>query len=146
VLLPFYARNNLLFLIDNAVLKLNDFALGRHICLPPEPLTMEVSVQFSCLCFLTYLFQVVTLWYRSPELLLGDSKYNSAIDMWSVGCIYSEMLQGLPVFCGISEIDQLFLIFSMFGLSTEPRPSYLGYLPFFNDDVIPNFTGVKPSF
>jgi len=43
---------------------------------------------------------VVTLWYRAPELLLGNDKYNKAIDMWSVGCIFAELLLKDPLFKG----------------------------------------------
>ncbi|KAG8912402.1 Cyclin-dependent kinase catalytic subunit, partial [Tulasnella sp. 417] len=55
--------------------------------------------------------QVVTLWYRAPEVL-GSRHYSTAIDMWSVGCIMTEMImQGTPLFPGDSEIDQTFRIF-----------------------------------
>lgn len=58
------------------------------------------------------IFQVVTLWYRAPEVLLGSRHYSTAIDMWSVGCIMAEMvMSGLPLFPGDSEIDQIFKIF-----------------------------------
>jgi serine/threonine protein kinase len=56
--------------------------------------------------------QVVTLWYRAPEVLLGSRHYSTAIDMWSVGCIFAEMvMRGIPLFPGDSEIDQIFKIF-----------------------------------
>ena len=56
--------------------------------------------------------QVVTLWYRAPEVLLGSRHYSTGIDMWSVGCIFAEMaMQGAPLFPGDSEIDQIFKIF-----------------------------------
>ena len=84
-----------------------------------------------CTSFLTtpLLNQVVTLWYRSPELLLGSQYYSTSVDVWSIGCIFSEMvsskvhLVGMcctpcfsqltkrPLFPGDSEIDQLFRIF-----------------------------------
>ena len=47
-----------------------------------------------------YSHQVVTLWYRCPELLLGSEQYTSAIDIWSAGCIFAEMAQGNPLFVG----------------------------------------------
>lgn len=50
---------------------------------------------------------VVTLWYRAPELLLGARAYTTAVDMWSVGCIFAELLQKEPLFPGRGEIDQL---------------------------------------
>lgn len=47
-----------------------------------------------------YTNRVVTLWYRSPELLLGATNYGPAIDMWSVGCVFSELLEGISPFRG----------------------------------------------
>ncbi|RDX73795.1 Cyclin-dependent kinase C-1, partial [Mucuna pruriens] len=47
--------------------------------------------------------RVITLWYRPPELLLGTTKYGPAVDMWSVGCIFAELLQGKPIFPGKDE-------------------------------------------
>lgn len=65
---------------------------------------------------------MVTLWYRAPEVLLGSRHYSTAIDMWSVGCIFAEMvMRGIPLFPGDSEIDQIFKIFrsvGLFGCST----------------------------
>ncbi len=56
--------------------------------------------------------QVVTLWYRAPEVLLGSMHYSTSTDMWSVGCIMAEMvMSGQPLFPGDSEIDQIFKIF-----------------------------------
>ena len=57
------------------------------------------------------LSQVVTLWYRAPEVLLGSQRYSCPVDMWSVGCIFAEMVTKKPLFHGDSEIDQLFRIF-----------------------------------
>ena len=52
------------------------------------------------------------MWYRAPEVLLGSRHYSTAIDMWSVGCIFAEMvMRGIPLFPGDSEIDQIFKIF-----------------------------------
>jgi serine/threonine protein kinase len=47
-----------------------------------------------------YTNRVVTLWYRSPELLLGEHNYGTSIDMWSVGCVFAELLTGTPPFRG----------------------------------------------
>lgn len=52
---------------------------------------------------------VATRWYRSPELLVG-TQYNKEIDMWAVGCIMGELIDGNPMFPGENELDQLFLI------------------------------------
>lgn len=72
-----------------------------------------------------YTFNVVTLWYRPPELLMGKKMYNTSLDMWSVGCIFAEILRGEPLFDGTSEINQLKKIFSVLGAPTaEQWPEY----------------------
>lgn len=60
---------------------------------------------------LSFSAQVVTLWYRAPEILLGGKEYSTPVDMWSVGCIFAEMATRTPLFPGDSEIDQLYRIF-----------------------------------
>ncbi|XP_077595134.1 cyclin-dependent kinase 4 [Stigmatopora nigra] len=61
---------------------------------------------------------VVTLWYRAPEVLL-NSVYMSSVDMWSVGCIFAEFFQLKPLFGGITETQQLKMIFEFIGLPGE---------------------------
>ncbi|CAG8756698.1 2551_t:CDS:2, partial [Acaulospora morrowiae] len=94
-------------LIDSTeTLKLADFGLARvHPGRPSSgrPLTHEV----------------VTLWYRAPELLLGSPFYSTEVDMWSVGCIFGELLTSFALFPGESEIDQLFKIFWVLGTPNE---------------------------
>jgi cyclin-dependent kinase-like len=53
---------------------------------------------------------VATRWYRSPELLLGCTDYGKPVDMWAIGCIMGELIDGQPLFPGESEIDQLYVI------------------------------------
>jgi len=85
-------------------LKLADFGLARAFGIPLR----------------TYTHEVVTLWYRAPEVLLGSRHYSTAIDMWSVGCIFAEMvMRGIPLFPGDSEIDQIFKIFRVLGTPNE---------------------------
>lgn len=67
----------------------------------------------------TFTHEVVTLWYRAPEVLLGGRQYSTPVDVWSVGCIFCEMLTSKPLFPGDSEIDQLFRIFRQLGTPTE---------------------------
>lgn len=76
-------------------LKIADFGLARAFSLPLKKYTHEV----------------VTLWYRAPEILLGQEIYSPPVDMWSVGVIFAEMLAKKPLFPGDSEIDQLYRIF-----------------------------------
>lgn len=63
--------------------------------------------------------QVVTLWYRAIERLLGDPLYSTALDMWSVGCIMGELILGEPLFQGRGEIDQIKRIFALLGTPTQ---------------------------
>jgi len=88
-------------LIDNTsgALKLADFGLARAFCVPIRPYTHEV----------------VTLWYRAPEILLGQQQYSVAVDVWSAGCIFAEMITKRALFPGDSEIDQIFRIFRTLG-------------------------------
>jgi len=53
---------------------------------------------------------VVTRWYRAPELLLGSSDYTAAIDVWSVGCIFMEIMNREPLFPGKDQVNQLRLL------------------------------------
>lgn len=75
--------------------------------------------------------EVVTLWYRAPEILLGKPNYFLEIDLWSVGCIFAEMLLRKPLFPGDSEIGQLFQIFKLLGTPSEVNAPDLIELPFF---------------
>ncbi|XP_010477057.1 PREDICTED: probable serine/threonine-protein kinase At1g54610 isoform X1 [Camelina sativa] len=59
--------------------------------------------------------RVVTLWYRPPELLLGATDYGASVDLWSVGCVFAELLLGKPVLQGRTEVEQLHKIFKLCG-------------------------------
>ena len=61
---------------------------------------------------------VATRWYRAPEILLGSTRYGKAVDMWSLGCIFGEMLGGKPVFQGSSTLNQLEKICEVVGRPT----------------------------
>jgi len=61
----------------------------------------------------------VTIWYRSPELLLGATDYDEKVDIWSAGCILAELLLGKALFPGTNEVEQLRLIFKMMGTPSE---------------------------
>ncbi|PHU09249.1 Cell division control protein 2 -like protein [Capsicum chinense] len=65
------------------------------------------------------IYFVVTLWYRAPEILLGSRHYSTPVDVWSVGCIFAEMVNQRPLFPGDSEIDELFKIFRVMGTPNE---------------------------
>lgn len=91
-----------ILLNKNGQIKLADFGLARDF----SP---------------TMTNRVCTLWYRAPELLLGDINYDERIDIWSAGCIILELKAGRPVFKGKDEITQIKEVFSVLG-----RPS-VGY-------------------
>ncbi|BAF10618.1 Os03g0108800, partial [Oryza sativa Japonica Group] len=77
----------------------------------------------------TFTHEVVTLWYRAPEILLGSRQYSTPVDMWSVGCIFAEMVNQKPLFPGDSEIDELFKIFRVLGTPNEQSWPGVSSLP-----------------
>lgn len=99
--------------------RLADFGLARAFGLPIK----------------TYTHEVVTLWYRAPEILMGCRQYSTPVDIWSVGCIFSEMAQKRALFMGDSEIDQLFKIFKVLGTPNEE-----------NFPSVTSFPDFKPTF
>lgn len=91
-------------LINNKMqLKLGDFGLARAFGIPVN----------------TFSNEVVTLWYRAPDVLLGSRTYNTSIDIWSAGCIMAEMFTGRPLFPGTTNDDQLVRIFRIMGTPSE---------------------------
>lgn len=100
-------------LIDrNFRLKLADFGLARSI---EPPLLDKLHDRGNSQEFTN---KVITLWYRPPELLLGATRYGTAVDIWSAGCILAELVLGRPLFTGKTEMEQLRLIFDMVGTPT----------------------------
>ncbi|KAK5078992.1 negative regulator of the PHO system [Lithohypha guttulata] len=101
-------------------LKLADFGLARAFGIPVN----------------TFSNEVVTLWYRAPDVLLGSRTYNTSIDIWSAGCIMAEMYTGRPLFPGTTNEDQLQKIFRLMGTPSERTwpgisqlPEYKGNFP-----------------
>ncbi|KAI1027958.1 hypothetical protein LB504_013084 [Fusarium proliferatum] len=92
-----------LLLSNRGQLKIADFGMARYVGDPPPKLTQLV----------------VTLWYRAPELLLGAKTYGAAVDMWSVGCIFGELITREPLLQGKNEVDQVSRIFELCGVPTE---------------------------
>eukprot|EP00759_Apiculatamorpha_spiralis_P003986 PhF_6_TR12262/c0_g1_i1/m.19431 len=95
-----------LLLKSNLDLKLADFGLARMMSIPTK----------------TYTSQVVTLWYRAPDVLLGSSDYGTAVDIWSVGIIFLELVLGEPPFQGTTETQLLLQMFRFFG-TPSPDPT-----------------------
>jgi len=83
--------------------KIADFGLARTYSIPVRPYSSEV----------------VTLWYRAPEIILGSLEYSTPIDIWAIGCIFVEIVTKKPLFEGDSEIDQLYRIFRILGTPNE---------------------------
>ncbi|KAL5205570.1 hypothetical protein ABZP36_033779 [Zizania latifolia] len=77
--------------------------------------------------------QVVTLWYRAPELLLGATCYGVGVDLWSAGCILAELLIGKPILPGRTEVEQLHRIFKLCG---SPSDKYWKKLKLNNASVV----------
>ncbi|KAH9000361.1 kinase-like domain-containing protein [Lactarius akahatsu] len=94
--------NNLLIASDGQ-LKIADFGLARDAADPGYKMTC----------------QVITRWYRPPELLFGCRYYSTAVDIWSVGCIFAELMLRTPYLPGESDMDQLKTIFRALGTPTE---------------------------
>ena len=102
-------------------LKLADFGLARSFAPPMRAFTHEV----------------VTLWYRPPEVLLGSKVYALPMDMWAVGAIIAEMVSKRPLFPGGCEIDELYQIFRILGTPTEKTWPGVSALKDWNDRFPP---------
>mmetsp|Transcript_122764 Transcript_122764/g.354872 ORF Transcript_122764/g.354872 Transcript_122764/m.354872 type:complete len:296 (+) Transcript_122764:136-1023(+) len=106
-------------------LKLADFGLARAFGIPVR----------------SYTHEVVTLWYRAPDVLMGSRKYSTPVDIWSVGCIFAEMVNGRPLFPGATDADQLQKIFKCLGTPSEASWPTITELP----DWKPNFAVYEPQ-
>ncbi|XP_055345719.1 cyclin-dependent kinase 7-like [Paramacrobiotus metropolitanus] len=108
--------DNLLLNISGQ-LKITDFGLAKPFGSPSRPFTS----------------QVVTRWYRAPELLQGAHRYGGAVDIWAVGCIFAEMLQRAPLFPGESDMDQYIKIIQVMGSPSDTTWQDVRKLPSFID-------------
>ena len=106
-------------------LKLGDFGLARAFGIPVN----------------TFSNEVVTLWYRAPDVLLGSRTYSTSIDIWSAGCILAEMFTGRPLFPGSSNDDELQRIFKLMGTPDEYTWPNISALPNFKS----NFPTYQPQ-
>ncbi|KAJ1799964.1 mitogen activated protein kinase [Coemansia sp. RSA 2399] len=125
----------------NCSLRICDFGLARGLAETPE----------GNIGFMTE--YVATRWYRAPEIMLSFLSYTKAIDMWSVGCIFAELLGGKPLFKGRDYVDQLNQILQILGtpddatlsrIGSERAQMYIRSLPFMPkvswDRIFPNAT------
>jgi cyclin-dependent kinase 7 len=127
--------NNLLISADGQ-LKIADFGLARDFGDPGHKMTC----------------QVITRWYRPPELLFGCRFYSAAVDMWSVGCIFAELMLRTPYLPGESDMDQLKTIFRALGTPTEEDwpghknlPDYVALETFPKSPLKHLFTAATPE-
>ena len=123
-----------LLINKNGELKLADFGLARAFGIPVR----------------CYSAEVVTLWYRPPDVLFGAKLYTTSIDMWSGGCIFAELANaGRPLFPGVDVDDQLNRILKLLGTPTEetwPGVTALpDYKPFPWYHPTTSFTSVVPK-
>lgn len=102
-----------LLISQNGTLKIGDFGLARAYGIPVN----------------TFSNEVVTLWYRAPDVLLGSRNYTTNIDIWSAGCIMAEMYSGKPLFPGKTNEDQLIKIFKLMGTPNDSTWPYVSKLP-----------------
>ena len=105
-----------LLINTNGVLKICDFGLARGFGVPIRIYTNEV----------------VTLWYRAPDILLGSKMYDTSVDIWSIGCIFAEMILGIPMFLGKNENEQLDRIFNLLGTPNDNEYPWLKESPEWN--------------
>ena len=110
--------------MQHGTLKLCDFGFARTLAGPGAKYTDYVS----------------TRWYRSPELLVGDTAYGKAVDMWAIGCFMAEISNGLPLFPGDSDVDQLFHIMQCFGNLTPRMEELVRKNPEFAGTKLPRIT------
>lgn len=107
-------------------LKLADFGLARAFGIPVR----------------NYTHEVVTLWYRAPDVLLGSRKYSTSVDIWSVGCIFAEMVNARPLFPGTNDADQLTKIFKVLGTPSPATWPEMTQLPEYKDNF-PVYPGLS---
>jgi cyclin-dependent kinase 10 len=81
--------------------------------------------------------KVVTLWYRAPELLFGEAHYTTAVDMWSVGCIFGELMKHKPLLPGNTEQKEIELIVKLLGAPNETIWPGFSKLPYAKSLILP---------
>lgn len=122
-----------LLISPRGVLKLGDFGLARAFGIPVN----------------TFSNEVVTLWYRAPDVLLGSRNYQTSIDIWSAGCIMAEMFTGRPLFPGTTNEDQIVRIFRIMGTPTERTwpgiTQYPDYKPTFQMYATQDLRAILPQ-
>lgn len=122
---------NVLISKDGQSIKIADFGLSRTIHMPLRPYSREI----------------LSLWYRSPELCLGYKHYSIGVDTWALGCIFFELVNGIPLFKGQSDSEMIFKIFELFGTPNGSKWDWVRKINGFSSSM-PQFPGkgLKSAF
>lgn len=112
----------------NGIVKLCDFGFARLLTGPTDEYTDYVA----------------TRWYRAPELLVGDTQYGPAVDVWAVGCVFAELLSGQALWPGKSDVDQLYLIKKTLGDLIQRHVDVFRSNAFFRGITIPECSRMEP--
>ncbi|XP_068194259.1 cyclin-dependent kinase-like 1 [Antennarius striatus] len=110
------------------VIKLCDFGFARILTGPCD----------------YYTDYVATRWYRAPELLVGDTQYGPPVDVWAIGCVFAELLSGIPLWPGKSDMDQLYLIRKALGDLIPRHQQVFSNNQFFCGVSIPEPSEMEP--
>uniref|UniRef100_A0A8C0VLG8 Cyclin dependent kinase like 1 n=1 Tax=Cyanistes caeruleus TaxID=156563 RepID=A0A8C0VLG8_CYACU len=117
-----------ILITKHSVIKLCDFGFARILTGPSD----------------YYTDYVATRWYRSPELLVGDTQYGPPVDVWAIGCVFAELLSGVPLWPGKSDVDQLYLIRRTLGDLIPRHQQVFSTNQFFSGVRIPDPESMEP--
>ena len=116
-----------ILLDKNYNLKIADFGLARTFSIPIRPYTNNV----------------VTLWYRAPEILLGAPEYSTPIDVWALGCIFFEICTKKGLIMGETETEQINRMFRVLGTPLESDWPGIGAFAKYDEQTVPNLKKVR---
>ncbi|KAB0392875.1 hypothetical protein E2I00_009672, partial [Balaenoptera physalus] len=117
-----------ILITKHSVIKLCDFGFARLLTGPSD----------------YYTDYVATRWYRSPELLVGDMQYGPPVDVWAIGCVFAELLSGVPLWPGKSDVDQLYLIRKTLGDLIPRHHQVFSTNQYFSGVKIPDPEDMEP--
>ncbi|XP_067469595.1 cyclin-dependent kinase-like 1 isoform X1 [Thunnus thynnus] len=117
-----------ILITKHQVIKLCDFGFARILTGPCD----------------YYTDYVATRWYRAPELLVGDTQYGPPVDVWAIGCVFAELLSGIPLWPGKSDMDQLYLIRKTLGDLIPRHQQVFSNNQFFSGVSIPEPQDMEP--
>lgn len=117
-----------ILITKHLVIKLCDFGFARILTGPSD----------------YYTDYVATRWYRAPELLVGDTQYGPPVDVWAIGCVFAELISGIPLWPGKSDVDQLYLIRRTMGDLIPRHQQVFSTNMFFSGVSIPDPEKMEP--